>query len=390
MNSFIRRSTTPLGSIIAAFIFFSVLIIFIIANHAGAISDNQSPNEHLVTIHDGSNKTVVLTKASTVGGALSEAGVVLDKSDAVEPVVSQKLDASDYDVNIYRARPVIVVDGPVEKKIITPYQTADEIAKSAGITLYSEDKTTISRTDNIVADGAGLRLTIERATPLALTLYGQTNTVRTQAKTVGDMLTEKGIQLTKDDRVLPDQSTKLTAGLAIRVWREGKQTITVNEAVNFATDKIQDGDRLVGYQAVKTPGENGLRSVTYEVVIQDGKEVGRTQIASLTTLQPVNQVDIIGAKLKTFTGSCSEWINAAGITDAASASTLIGRESGCNPYSVNASSGACGIGQALPCSKTGCAMGDGACQTIWMNQYVLGRYGSWAAGLQHSSQYGWY
>ena len=46
------------------------------------------------------------------------------------------------------------------------------------------------------------------------------------------------------------------------------------------------------------------------------------------------------------TGSCGEWMAAAGVTDPANAYTLIMRESGCNPNALNRSSGACGIPQA--------------------------------------------
>jgi len=77
-------------------------------------------------------------------------------------------------------------------------------------------------------------------------------------------------------------------------------------------------------------------------------------------------------------GSCGEWLAQAGITDTASAMALINGESHCNPLSRNAGSGACGVAQELPCGKSGCAYGDGACQVRWMNGYVLGRYGSWS------------
>lgn len=90
------------------------------------------------------------------------------------------------------------------------------------------------------------------------------------------------------------------------------------------------------------------------------------------------------------TGNCAEWIAAAGITDTVNANELIRRESGCNPYAVNKSSGACGIAQELPCGKSGCSFGDGACQVRWMNQYVLGRYGSWSAAVAYHSERGWY
>lgn len=80
-------------------------------------------------------------------------------------------------------------------------------------------------------------------------------------------------------------------------------------------------------------------------------------------------------------GNCEEWIAAAGIKDKANARELISRESGCNPNARNPSSGACGVAQELPCGKSGCSLGDGACQVKWMNGYVLARYGSWANAI---------
>jgi hypothetical protein len=112
------------------------------------------------------------------------------------------------------------------------------------------------------------------------------------------MLKEKGITLTPEDRVSVDKATPITAGISVQVWREGKQTITQDEPIGFTTQQIQDGDRDIGYKQVRTAGENGVASVTYEVTIKDGAEVGRTAIANVTTKQPKNQVEIVGAKYK--------------------------------------------------------------------------------------------
>lgn len=89
-------------------------------------------------------------------------------------------------------------------------------------------------------------------------------------------------------------------------------------------------------------------------------------------------------------GTCDSWIAAAGITEVEAAKKLIQRESGCNPNAVNPTSGACGIGQSLPCSKMGCAMGDGLCQMVWMKSYTLGRYGSFANALAFHYVHNWY
>lgn len=89
-------------------------------------------------------------------------------------------------------------------------------------------------------------------------------------------------------------------------------------------------------------------------------------------------------------GSCEDWIRQAGIEEVSTALQLIGRESGCNPAAVNKSSGACGIPQALPCSKLPGFPNDPVAQLRWMDSYVKGRYGSWSAALNHSHSKGWY
>ncbi len=295
MNSLIRKSVTPFGALVVAALFLVAMIIISIASVTHAASKTDSKRGNLITIHDRGTEKAILSHAATIGDALKEVGINIDIKDVVEPAVDEKIIASDYQVNIYRARPVIIIDGSIRQKIMTPYQTAEQIVADVGIKLYSEDKTTISRVDDLT-EGAGLQLTITRSTPFTFTLYGKTTTARTMGKTVGAMLTEKGIILTKDDRVLPSQDTVLSEGMAIRVWREGKQTITVDESIDFEVEKIKDVDREVGYKNVTTPGQQGLRSVSYEVVIQDGQEAGRTEIASLVTKQPTKQVEVIGAR----------------------------------------------------------------------------------------------
>ena len=102
--------------------------------------------------------------------------------------------------------------------------------------------------------------------------------------------------------------------------------------------------------------------------------------ASVSHVQPVVAVS----------GTCADWMSAAGITDTYNATILLNKESHCNPRAVNPSSGACGLAQELPCGKSGCALGDGACQMAWMNSYVLRRYGSWANAVAFHLSHNWY
>lgn len=56
---------------------------------------------------------------------------------------------------------------------------------------------------------------------------------------------------------------------------------------------------------------------------------------------------------------------------------IYSHESGNNPASINRSSGACGLGQALPCSKMPCSLQDYACQDNFFTGYMISRYGTW-------------
>ncbi len=350
----------------------------------------------LVTVHDRGEETTFVTNQATLREAFAENDISVDTQDAIEPSLDEELVAPDYQVNVYRARPVTVIDGAMRQKIVTPYQSAERIVKDAGIELYAEDTTTLTRSDDIIGDGAGLQLKISRAVPVELNLYGSISTVRTQGKTVGEFLTEKSIALGDNARVSPSEETAIREGLVVRVWQEGKQTITVEEAVAHSTEQVKDADRPVGYKEVQTLGQDGKRSVTYEIEIKDGVEVSRTEIASLALTEPVTQVEVIGTKPNYIPysggGTKTDWLAASNIPEMywGYADWMVMRESGWNPNAVNASSGACGLAQALPCSKLGPNWNNPVVALNWMNNYVNGRYGGWEGAYTFWQVNHWY
>ena len=309
MKTNIKKSVIPFGAIVAAAMFLFVAVLSLTVSKTTLADNGQAPAKgKMLTIYDRGAKKIIVTQKSTIGEALKEAGISIDSKDVVEPAVSEKLVASDYQVNIYRARPVLIIDGASRIKITTAYQTAAQIVQSAGITLYDEDKTSVSTTSDVVADGVGLQVAIDRAVPINFTLYGRATQVRTHAATVGKMLQEKGIELNSSDFVSPGTDTPIAEGLNVQVWREGKQIITVDETIPFETETIEDADKRVDYREIKVVGENGLRSVSYEATIRDGVEVSRTEIASITISSPKKQTEVIGVKGNYSTPSENETI----------------------------------------------------------------------------------
>ncbi|MFZ1360482.1 MAG: ubiquitin-like domain-containing protein [Candidatus Saccharimonadales bacterium] len=293
MRQYFQRMTTPVSIWISLVL---VMVAGIVWLTTGSAQAQSASSGRLVTIHDRGIEKVILTNATTIGQALNDADIRLDENDRVEPRVSEKLLAQSYTVNIYRARPVLVVDGALRQKVVTAQQTAEKIAADAGVDLQDEDETTLKTSDDIVVNGAGLELVINRATAFTLVLYGKKVQAYTQESTVGAMLRSKQITIGASDTVSVTLNAPMVDGMVIELWRNGKQTIAEDQEIEFEIEKIHDADRPAGFREIKTPGTKGKKSVTYEVMMKNGQELSRKEIQSVVVAQPKKQVEVVGAK----------------------------------------------------------------------------------------------
>lgn len=265
----------------------------------------RAENERVITIyHDGIEQTLV-TDAPTLEEALKRGDVAVNEHDVVEPELSTKLIAPSYYVNIFRARPITVVDGAQRQQVVSAHSSARQIAADAGIKLFNEDTYDLSRIDNFVAeDGIGLKLTIKRSVPVKFLLYGKEVTMRTMAKTVGEFVQANDLRLMPKDKLWPSPDTPIAAEMTVALYAEGTMEIT-EEPVPFGIKKIQDADQPLGYKKVQTPGQDGRRFVIYKV---EGDK--RTVMQSYTLVQPKEQIEVVGAKGNDFGGDLNNALTA--------------------------------------------------------------------------------
>lgn len=101
-----------------------------------------------------------------------------------------------------------------------------------------------------------------------------------------------------------------------------------------------------------------------------------------------------GSSIPKYTGGGSkeEWMAAAGISagDYPYVDYIVSRESGWNPNATNRSSGACGLVQALPCSKVPGNGYNPVDNLRWGTGYATGRYGSWAGAYNFWRTHHWW
>lgn len=383
-------------------VFFSVAFFTFAVPLFGTLQpqESQAQDARLITISADGQEYTISTAVVTVGEALERAGIEYSEHDLVEPSPDTEIINSDFNINVYRAHPVTVIDGIKQKSVMTPHTSPRLIARDAGIKTHHEDKYEFERIDNILEAGSiGQRMKIIRSTPITISLYGEKVKHRTHSKTVGDALKEKGIELAKNDIAAPSMESRISSGMKVSVIHVGQDTVTKEEKVPFPTEVIYDNNRFAGEREVKKNGKPGSRLITYKLKLHNGQEVSRTKIQSVVTREPKPEVIIEGTKVPD-PGS-----NAAiGQSLAARRGWTGGewkclydlwmKESNWNHLAVNASSGATGIPQALPGSKMASHGGDWASnpstQIKWGLDYISGRYGTPCGAWQHSVSYNWY
>ena len=376
---------------------FGVLLGFAVIG--GVILTNRSSlqrpsSSHVVFLFDNGHKETLDTKATTVAELVSKLPLHLQTEDVIEPAPATQIVQDNFRVNIYRARPVTVIDGGTKTVVVTAQKSPRVVAQAAGLTVYPEDYVNFSLSP--VSSGViGDEVLIDRSTPVALNLYGTPLNIRTHAKTIADLLTEKSIKLGAGDTVQPALTTPITAGLQMYVLKPGSTVTTVTEVIPTPVQIISDPNLTLGSRAVRQYGSAGSQVVTY-LVTPSGRSALQTVVVQAAVPEIIVQgtnIDISGDKTSLMAG--------AGIaaSDYGYADYIISHESGwcatkaqgehtCPVIPDNSgTSYGYGLCQSTPGYKMASAGADWATNPItqlkWCSGYANNRYDGWYNAYTH-------
>ena len=363
-------------------LFFVTMITFI--GFSGSTIGAGDSRVVVLTV-DG-KKEVLPTRAATVGDLLQRLNIQTGSEDIVEPSTDTQILDDNMPIKFSHAKPVIVVDGGRKITISSAEDTPEAIAQKAGLTIYPEDKivkqdAVDSPTDVLKEGIAAEKVVIDRAKPVNINLYGTPITLRTQAKTVGEVLQEKNIKPIDGDTVQPSPDTPLSDNILIFVLQHGKQVQNQEEVIPMPVETVADPTVPIGQTVIKQQGVPGKKIVTYEIEIVNGKEASRKPLQEVIISQPIKQVVARGTKVL-LTGSKADWLAGSGISngDYGSADYIISRESGWRPGAVSANR-CIGLGQSCSGSLAGACpnwASDPVCQLNFFDRYAKSHYGSWS------------
>lgn len=261
----------------------------------------------MVSLYVDGEKRLFSTDASTVQDVLDRSHVVLAKADLVEPSADTKITTGQFNINVYRAHPVVVVDGSNTYHVISAYQSPQLLAQAAGLTVYPEDTYKTSVITNFVQAGSiGEQVVISRAKPITVQVDGTSRTIRTQAGTVGDALKSGGVSLGLKDTVSVPLTTPIVSGMSVTVTRVADAIVTLTNSIPFQVQQVVDPDVLKGQTQVQTQGANGHQTITYRIHYENGVETARQQLQLVSQTDPTSEVVLVGTKVL-FEGSVEYW-----------------------------------------------------------------------------------
>lgn len=391
----------PFAIPVATFLvlFFFAIVLFIAFNGSPvAASDTK-----IVRLTYDRKIESIPTRAATVGELLQNLSISLHEGDVVEPTTDTQIVEDNFRVNVYRARPVTIIDGVTKRAVLSAAATPRAVAAQTGITVYPEDILDAVPIDNVLKEGIGEKIVINRAQPINLNLYGTPILVRTHATTVGAMLREKNVQLAKDDTVQPAQETPLTPNTQVFITRNGVQIATVQQDVPSPKEIIEDSSLSFGTQVIRQQGAPGKKLVTYQLEMKNGKEIGRHVIQEVTIVEPVKTI-IARGKAVAIQADKTTIMRGAGIaeSDYPYVNYIVSRESGwcatkwqgqhtCPSYYQElyppTSGHGYGLCQSTPAIKMSSAGGDWQTNPItqmkWCSGYAHSRFGSWQAAYNY-------
>ena len=280
-----------------------------------------------ITVDVNGEETNVRTYAADVAGVLQSAGVDVDPQDLVYPAPGEKISRGDT-VTVRTAKPVAVVVDGVAQQITSTASTVGELLEEAGVT--SAAGVDIDR-DETVTEGLNVDVTTPKI--VALRDGGNLTYVSAAAKTVGDLLSARGVTFDSDDRLNHALADAIVPGMEIVLDRvntiDRPETVAAEEPAEYIDDDTLDE----GTEEVREEGVQGEKQIIHRTVTVNGVVESEGVAEEKETKKGKPAVIARGTKQTGNTGAAAPAVANGSVWDAIAAC-----ESGGN-WSINTGNG---------------------------------------------------
>ena len=296
----LSKSNTVLATLVAA------IVVAVGGSTLGYAALTKS-----VTLSLDGQATTTDAHGATVADVLAEEGIEISERDLVAPSLDETV-SDGTRISVQFGRPLqLSVDG--EER--TYWVNSTDVASALGELGrgFATSDLSLSREATISRSGTRLEVT----TPKTLTIKVGKQLVKKRkvtALTVEDVFDELGVKISDHDEVKPQLGAEIADGdkLVVTDIRIVTQRVK-NEAIDFTTVERADDSMFEGEDEVARAGRVGLRDVTYEQTVRNGKVVATKVVRSRVARKPVSAIVKVGTQEETelaaanFAGGSSVW-----------------------------------------------------------------------------------
>lgn len=247
-----------------------------------------------VTYAADGNSQVVKSSDETVGELLEDLEIEVTNNDYISHSTEESLEDGMEIEHIPAKEVAVVING---KKEI--YETIAEDVES----LFEEHNLDISKHDKVSHNLSteikdGLVINIDKAYKIPVNYAGEKESIWATGGTVGEILSENDFKIKKSDKVKPAKKEQVTKNTEIEVTKVTKDTVVEKEATDYEIKEEKNSKLEKGKTNVIQKGRKGSVEKTYELVLENGKEVKRKEIDKEVLKKPKNKIVSVGTKSK--------------------------------------------------------------------------------------------
>ncbi|MEA3334390.1 MAG: ubiquitin-like domain-containing protein [Chloroflexota bacterium] len=290
-----------------------------------------------VVVQGDSRERHLRTHLTTVGGVLNEAGITTGPHDELtlagqpanvdtllplpellggrqfsgipEPLPWQGTELSAVEIAIVRAVPLVLHDEGPSVTLWTTASTIGEALTEHGLQFFIGDRV---RPGLGTPASAGAQIFLDRSKPVSVRSGDGIWRTRTRAATVSDLLTENGLVLAGLDRVEPSLETVVTDDLEVTITQVEHRFDVEEEVTPYSTIWQADPELEIDQRRMENEGVRGIQRWRYRTVLEDDEPVDRFLEDHWLAQQPITRVlkygtDIIPRELETTEGTLTYW-----------------------------------------------------------------------------------
>lgn len=206
-------------------------------------------------------------------------------------IVFDMWESGEVAINELTAKNVLVNINSHPQIVATNAETVDELLKEMDIKIGAEDYMDKGRNQQITD---GMSIWIRQSVPVTIVVADKTYHIETQPVTVEKALSLAGITARSGDNISQPLLSYIYDETKIVVDRVDVKTETVDEYVE--QDEIEEEQSYLapGVRVTISEGSPGVNRNTYEVIYENGAEIGRELISSEKVRDPVSRVVGVG------------------------------------------------------------------------------------------------